>query len=439
MAERALRAGDGNPQPALASDDVGRALPSLAWMTAARHYAAPRCESPHSQGRLHAHADRVSTSQEVRTMGSRKRPEHDKAPEQEPRQAREREAPTKKQERDGEYVRVPKIQYRFLKLIEEKGITQQMRASALTMADKIRRYPLRPFHVMNAWERHTRVAIADFKARRGNQKERDDEHCTYAVMFSAVRSGRPVENVAELKERIRKLAEPRGQHEPAREGTEASTRVQEPSTVRKKSPEQAARAEPQRGQLELDQAKHAQPEREQPGRDRKQAQIEEVLANLDDVPASIRRRVQDAATRLIIATSEAKLLADQAFPKAYVQLQQAASKDHLVQALTLAAVASTKTHDELLTEIGGLPQAEQRLIHEEAQRKVERCSSVAAGLEMVKNDQARHMAAMVIDPNDARRRSAYVDTLAREQLEARTETGRSNWSLMTEQLAVSAA
>jgi hypothetical protein len=56
-------------------------------------------------------------------------------------------------------VRVAKIQYRFIKELEQTGVTGEARVAAGAMADKIKRYPPEPEHVMAAWERFTAKAL----------------------------------------------------------------------------------------------------------------------------------------------------------------------------------------------------------------------------------------------------------------------------------------
>ena len=99
-------------------------------------------------------------------------------------------------------VRIPKIQYRFLKELEQRGIPDEARANALAMADRIRRYPLEPKHVMGSWERFTKTAIEDFKKGAGKSDEHDRQHNAYALLFSSIRTGPSPTNAQELKARV---------------------------------------------------------------------------------------------------------------------------------------------------------------------------------------------------------------------------------------------
>ena len=87
-------------------------------------------------------------------MRSRSRSENEER--QEPQRERPQAERTQERERDRERtgksiagrVRVPKIQYRFLKELEERGVNGELRTNALSMADKIKKYPLDAQHVM---------------------------------------------------------------------------------------------------------------------------------------------------------------------------------------------------------------------------------------------------------------------------------------------------
>jgi len=118
------------------------------------------------------------------------------------------EQPTREPEREpSARIRVPKIQYRFLKELEEKGVTDDARKDALAMADKIKRYPLEAVHVMGSWERFTKKAIEEFKCGRGNNDERDRQHVAFALVFTSMRDNPPAHDVDHLKARIRVTAE----------------------------------------------------------------------------------------------------------------------------------------------------------------------------------------------------------------------------------------
>lgn len=116
-------------------------------------------------------------------------------------QSGQREASGQRARKSGR-VHVPKIQYRFIKGLEERGVDGEARTSALAMADKIKRYPLEAKDVMGSWERFTKKAIDDFKQRRGNDAEHDRQHVAYAVVFSALREKQPVQSAGDLKQRI---------------------------------------------------------------------------------------------------------------------------------------------------------------------------------------------------------------------------------------------
>ncbi len=133
-------------------------------------------------------------------------------PEQDNERERERDKTNQRMERQERrtQTRIPKIQYRFLKELEEQGVSKETRDDAYAMAGKIRRFPLEEKHVMGSWERFTRTAIEAYKQGHGSDAERTRQHRAYAVLFSAIRGHAPIQNSLDLKIRVDKFeVEPR--------------------------------------------------------------------------------------------------------------------------------------------------------------------------------------------------------------------------------------
>src|SRR5690349_15673123 len=92
--------------------------------------AATRCPGGRMRNRARSdeQAEQRTEQQREPTRETRKEPD---------KRERERDDDDKSRR-----VRVPKIQYRFLKQLEEKGVSTTARGDALKMVEKIRKFPL---------------------------------------------------------------------------------------------------------------------------------------------------------------------------------------------------------------------------------------------------------------------------------------------------------
>lgn len=320
-------------------------------------------------------------------MRTRARPdEQDRQPE-----ARERE--------DTRRVRVPKIQYRFLKEIEEKGITDDARKDALAMADKIKRFPLEPAHVMGSWERFTKKAIEEFKSGRGKNDERDRQHVAYAVVFASMRDNPPANDVDHLKARIRVTAE----QLPARERP-----IPAPSR-----------------QQELI-------ERERPPVDK---QVDAALARLRELSPELRSTIEASARELLIEGHHTARSARDALPAAVRDLQAERSEKNTVHTLTLAVVAKTADHPTLVREVAALPPQQSKDIEAEARSRLERYPPLETGLADVRKHAVDAAVRDAVSPSAETRQEVLVLTRAREDLERVADPKRLRWEHVADDLA----
>jgi hypothetical protein len=299
-------------------------------------------------------------------------------------------------------VRVPKIQYRFLKELEERGVNGETRVSALAMADKIKRYPLEASHVMASWERFTKKAIDDFKAGRGENAARDRQHLAYAVVFEAIKERRQTANVGELKQHIEVFSVG---HPPLTSARE-KPRTPEP-------PRQQSLLETQRA-----------PDR----------QVENSLTILRRLPPQLRTTVESAAREAIIEGQTAKGAREE-MPAATRNLSAERNEQNTVRALTLAVVANTAEHRVQLREVGTLPPTERREIEAEVRGRLERYPAAEAGLADLRRDAIDAAIHDAMAPSPAAHREALVLASAREELECIADPKRLEWGRVADELA----
>lgn len=307
-----------------------------------------------------------------------------------------REASGQRERRSGQ-VRVPKIQYRFIKGLEESGVNGEARTGALTMADKIKRYPLDALAVMGSWERFTKTAIEDFKQKRGNDAEHDRQHVAYAVVFSALRDARPAESIGELKQRIEVFAAKRppvGVDRP---------RAQPPSHEAPRQQELLAR--------------------ERPIVDR---QIDATLDRVRALAAPLRTSIEASARDMILRGEHTPASAREEMAQVVRALHAERSARSTVDALTLAVVARAPTHRDLLNQLWDMPREQGRDIEAEAAQRLERYTDAAALVD-IRTDEADAAVRLAIAPSEQAKREAIVLAHAREEAERKADPQRAIW------------
>jgi hypothetical protein len=299
-------------------------------------------------------------------------------------------------ERQTARVRVPKIQYRFIKELEQTGVGGESRINALAMADKIKRYPLEAQHVMASWERFTKKSIDEFKAR-GKNEANDRQHVAYAIVFSAMRDGQPAQSIGDLKQRI-----------------EVFSANHPPQSANRAAPAQA----PQQQNL-LEQQHHAV-----------ERQVETALVLLRGLTPQLRETIEGAARQTLVEGHHSASSAREALPAAARALQNERTEANTINALSLAVVARTPDHATLIREINTLSDAELKSVLNESRARTEQSS--------IKLDEARRdaLAAAVraaVAPET--RRDALVAAAVREHLECVANPRRGRWDDVAEQLA----
>ena len=274
---------------------------------------------------------------------------------QRPSPEHQREHPAEHKQQESR-VRIPKIQYRFLKEIEENGVADGARGDALAMADKIRRFPLEEKHVMGSWERFTRKAIEEFK-RGANGTENDRQHTAYAVLFSALRAGGAVKSADELKARVADVA-----------GAPARLAVADPSKAREPVPPR-------------------QQELLQPERTLVERQIDAALTRLRDLAPQLRSTIEESARNLLTSGQLTPASARAELPNAVRQLKADASEANTSRALSLSLIARAQDHKELVVEARRLSGDDGRNLHSYANVRVQPYTPVdAQSVDAVKRD-----------------------------------------------------
>lgn len=333
------------------------------------------------------------------------RSEQQREPTREPRKEHDQHDKRERDDDGGSRVRVPKIQYRFLKELEEKGVSPTARSDALKMVDKIRKYPLDERAVMNSWERFTKKAIDDFK-KNGPSAERDREHAAYAVLFAAMRDKEPVSKQSEAQQRVSSL------DANARQGP-----------VRERSPQEMQRQQPQQREL-ID--------RERPLIDK---QLDTTLARLRELSSPLRSTIEASAREIIAEGHHTWKSARQALPEAIKELQGDRSEKNTVHTFTLAVIARSPPPGELRSEIDGLRYADHKELKDEARSRLERYPPLETGIADVRRDAVAASVRNAVDPSPMTRREALVLQEALDQIETLADPKRLQWDGVGEELA----
>lgn len=312
-------------------------------------------------------------------------------------------------------VRVPKIQYRFIKELEQAGVTGPARSGALAMADKIKRYPLEDKHVMGSWERFTKRAIEDFKANRGDADERDRTHAAYAVLFSTMREAPAAQSAGELKQRVEVFSAARPPVDPL----ERSQRDRATGSGTQQAPQQRTFAQLAR-----------EPERPQVDR-----HAETALATLRGMAPPLRAAIEGSARELMLEGHHSPRSARDALPDAVRELQGDKSDRNTIHTLTLAVIASTPEQGALLRDLAALPREQAREIADEGRARLERYPPLETGLADVRKDAVDAAVRMAVEPSPQARREALVLAHAREELECVADPKRMQWQSVGQELA----
>jgi hypothetical protein len=305
-------------------------------------------------------------------------------------------------------VRIPKIQYRFLKEVEEKGVNGELRTNALAMADKIKRYPLDSQHVMGSWERFTKKAIEEFKQKRGDNAERERTHCAYAVVFSALREQKPVESIGELKQRIDVFS---ARNPP--DGGDAAADRKEVMNNNNQGARQQSLLERTRTPVEQ--------------------QVDTALSHVRGLSPHLRSTIETSARERILYGDAART-AQEALPGAVRSFQNDKSERNTVHMLTLAVVAKTPGHRALLNDLWDLPREEMKVLEAEGRARLERYPP-ETGLVDLRKDAIDAAVRLGVAPSPETKREALVLAHAREEMERLADPKREQWQNVSSELA----
>lgn len=310
-------------------------------------------------------------------------------------------------------VRVGKIQYRFLKELEETGVNGEVRTGALAMADKIQRYPLEDKHVMGSWERFTKRAIEEFKANRGNNAERDRTHVSYAVLFATLRDGAPAQSIGDLKQRIESFG---AKHPPVGVDRTAADRKEVMNNDKQ-------REQPRQQNLL---------ERERPVIEQ---QMETAVATVRGLSAQLRGTIEGSARELIVEGHHTQRSAREALPDAVAEFQKDKSERNTVHMLTLAVIAKTPEHRALLRDLDVLPREQMKEVEADGRARLERYPPLETGLADLRKDAVDASVRLAVAPSPAAQREALVLAHAREELECLADPKRMQWQSVSDDLA----
>ena len=350
-------------------------------------------------------------------MRSRSRSENEQQqPQQRERAQPERQERPHDHERTGKSqtarVRVPKIQYRFLKELEEQGVSGELRTGALAMADKIKQYPLDGQHVMGSWERFTKRAIEEYKANRGDNAERDRTHAAYAVVFSSLRDARPAESIGDLKQRI-----------------DLFSAKHPPRTMNGDGTAVGRRGEVMKSDLR---GSATQPGRERPLVDQ---HIDTALDTVRGLSPQLRSSIESSARELMLEGHHTQKSAKEALPAAVRDFQTDKSERNTVHMLTLAVIAKAPEQRALLREVWDLPRDQMKEIEAEGRARLERYPPLETGLADLRKDSVDAAVRLALSPNAATQREAHVLAHAREELECLADPKRLQWQNVSDELA----
>ena len=321
-------------------------------------------------------------------------------------------------------VRVPKIQYRFLKELEEKGLSADTRGDALAMAEKIRRFPLEQKHVMGSWERYTSKAIEDFKKGNGSNDERDRQHRAYAVLFSSI-GERAVENAADLKARIPAVNRGGDQHVDQTRAQPAQRQQPRPPEPLQRSlglPEQTTVGE-RKAERVIERVTERVTENA-----KLDARVEQMLKKLQQIPFELRSGIEAAARDLLAEGHHTALSARDALPTALRELKLDRSQDNTIHALTLATISRVPEHAALLGELRKKSIEEHREIVAEARMRLERYPPLEGGISLIQKDQIGAAIHDLLSPSAGSRKEALVLAQAREEIESVADPKRLSWA-----------
>jgi hypothetical protein len=339
-------------------------------------------------------------------MRNRSRPseQHQEQSEQQEQQrersvARERPTGAEPERERSARVRIPKIQYRFLKEMEEHGVSNQARHGALGMADKIKSFPVGERAVMGSWERFTKTAIEAFKSGTGDGAERDRRHAAYALLFSVLREKAPANTRGELKQRIDSFVVAAQHGRPA------------PS-----SPPLQQELPRERSLVER--------------------QVDATIARLRELSPELRSQASSNAERLLLA-GETAATARAKVPDAIRDLKAQASEENAARAFALALTAKTQSREQLAVEMRELPSEQFTTIRNDGHQELARYADQKGDerLEIVRKDA---IAARVLDALEGTaltHRLALVRGSALEELEAANDPSRTKLAHVAEQLA----
>jgi hypothetical protein len=388
-------------------------------------------------------------------------------------------------------VRVQKIQYRFLKELEERALMPRDMQGAYDMADKIRRYPLEPAHVMTSWEKFTKTAIEDYKAGTGSDGARDSQHRAYAMMFSVVRAAERVKDSAELFARLREVERKNGVQESrsvnakmVRYGDEMLPGEwvdkegrfvgpsQQASDVRPRSTSEKTRSEAVTAK-ELPSQKHARAvvdgeavrsqERESiteelparaadrsrearlherapqqrtlalpeqtfgPERTTLDVRVERMVEKLRQLTPELRATIESAARDALADGLHTPTSAREALPEALEVLRSQKTPENTVHALTLATIARVPEHAALIAELGAKSVDERREIAGEARMRLERYPALDSGISLVRRDEVGAAVHDVLNPSAEGRRDVLVLAQARDEAERIADPRHGLW------------
>lgn len=353
-------------------------------------------------------------------MRSRTKSDETRGQQREGHEERQKEQP-KDAERSRD-VRVPKIQYRFLKELEERPLTPKEMQSAYDMAQKIRRYPLGGQQVMSSWERFTKTAIEEYKAGTGDNDARDQQHRAYAMLFTAL-NGRGARDHDELKRHINNVS---ARFRPERSVTEKLPPREEKKEAQRDSPvKEVPRTKEGRTAT---QRTLALPEQSS-GNERAEldARVDKMLGKLRTIPAEMRAAIEGTAIDMLVDGFHTQKTARADLKGAVEALRHDKNAANTVNALTLATIARVPTYGVLLDEIRQKNSEEQKEIVAEARKRLERYPALESGVSLVHRDQIAAAVHDVLEPSMESHKEALVLARARVELEAVADPKRFSW------------
>lgn len=301
---------------------------------------------------------------------------------------------------------VPKIQYRFLRLQKEHGVSAAAREGALQMIERIEKFPLDAARVMNRWQEFTKGAIDDWKNGRGDNQVREDNHAAFAILYEAVRSYGPYDNKEDLRSFMQGL-------------------------VPRDDPQAAPGRDPVQQQLLL--TERMQEALSDP-RIELQGQLAMAISMLRKFPTELREAIGMQAADLLESGRLSPNRARDQFRPAMAILREHNTKENVVKAVTLAVVARVPSHQTLLGEIRELDIHMQGDIRTEARRRSEAFEG-ENGLADVRKAQIEAAVKNTIDPGGLNRFEAHVLAELREDIELVEDSRRVSYDEVAHRVA----